>query len=1316
MMVGGAMLSAMWAGGAAVNAQQQPGNTWSSLADYRSAKTKLSFFNSTWPSVFEKLAERTGSTLVMHSTPHGRLSRNDSKEYTRHEAVQILNRELEPQGFRILEKEHFLIIIEQHAARTKYRRPVMPSGHGWMPEQTREQVAQKPFRKPQRSVHKITQPRVRPVEYRAADTRIAQVSNEAPRSPVTQAVVGPNSAPVMLQPRNSAREISRALYSALRSRAQLVDNGPNALPAFQVKPGAQSKGKASFSVGIDLSANQLAVQAPAKYVQKVVGLIQYLDDIKSDPNQTFQLIADRSREMEIARQLNPHLIRIADTRAKQGGGQPFAMLQARQPEVVQTQPMGNQPMGNQPMGDQPAANGGEQDTEIPGLIGQIRGPVTIQSLPDLDLMIIDGAKRDVDAVTRIIREIEKRSKGTTPNINMVTVKHVNSIALSVLLDSVYDRLAELRNRTEQNPPERIAFIPVVKPNAILVLASDIDLKSINELIAKLDQPADPQSEVEVFALQNAIATQVAANLDTLFTQQAQTQGQDAVNLSGLSERIRVVADTRTNSLIVQAQPNDLATVGKIIQKIDLVESGSVNKIKIFRLKNAVADELAQVLNNAIQSVLNPTSITTGTGQQNFAQQGQNQQLREVRSVVLEFLAGKSKTRSGIVADIRVTADLRSNAVIVTAPDASMQLMEMLIRQLDQPTSTVAEIKVFTLANADAATTAPLLENLFTSDDENQLGVQLQGADGASSGLIPVRFSVDSRTNSIVAIGGGDALRVVEAILFRLDEADIRERQTTVIRLANTPADLIANAINQYLQAQRNLVQIDPELISNTTLLEQEIIAVPETVSNSIIVSATPRYYEEIQRIIAELDRPPAQVIIQAMLVEVTLDNTDEFGIELGFQDNVLFDRSTTLAEDLLTIAQTNTSPNGVQTTTQQIISQATTPGFLFNNQPLGQNIAANPSQIGTQGLSNFSLGRVNGDLGFGGLVLSASSSGVSALLRALASRRQVHILSRPQIRTVDNQLAQIQVGQQVPIINGFNTNATTGVANPLVVQDQAGIILTVTPRVNPDETIVMEVVAEKSSFRTGADQGVILFTDPVTGNSITSPIKDITTARTTVAVPNSQTIVLGGMITKSDDTIERKVPWLGDIPILGSGFRYDSSFTRRTELLIFLTPRVIRTDADSELVKQIEAERMHYIEQEAEAIHGPLFAIPAHGNDFCPLPGMELGPYSDQPYGMGQPSMRDGGSVPYDGQPGMDANGQPAPVPAPAPMNGRGTPRPPQPPREPAMPPQSGETQIPTTVMPVSGESVRMYEAHQKNERQARTPHFLRGVSSIFGG
>ncbi|HTI50015.1 MAG TPA: hypothetical protein VL475_03650, partial [Planctomycetaceae bacterium] len=121
---------------------------------------------------------------------------------------------------------------------------------------------------------------------------------------------------------------------------------------------------------------------------------------------------------------------------------------------------------------------------------------------------------------------------------------------------------------------------------------------------------------------------------------------------------------------------------------------------------------------------------------------------------------------------------------------------------------------------------------------------------------------------------------------------------------------------------------------------------------------------------------------------------------------------------------------------------------------------------------------------------------------------------------------------------------------------------------------------------------VPLFANP-NGSQVTSPIIDTTNALTTVSVRNGQTIVLGGMITKRDESVERKVPLLGDVPVLGQAFRYDYKRMIRTELLIFLTPRVLATDAEAEIIKEIETQRMNFIEAEAEMVHGPLLGVQA---------------------------------------------------------------------------------------------------------------------------
>lgn len=456
----------------------------------------------------------------------------------------------------------------------------------------------------------------------------------------------------------------------------------------------------------------------------------------------------------------------------------------------------------------------------------------------------------------------------------------------------------------------------------------------------------------------------------------------------------------------------------------------------------------------------------------------------------------------------------------------------------------------------------------------------QEVEGMLSPVGRVRPLSSSRRVLVTDLGGN--LRRIASLLTASDTAV--DLPYFVYHLRNAPAVEVAKAINEFLAtrstrpvagAARHAVAPEPS--------GQMVVA--EMTTNSLLVRGEQRQIDQILDLIRRLDRNPPQVVIQALLVEVQLGNTDEFGIELGVQDSILFDRS--VVGDIVTVTETLTTAGGNQTTNQTIVSQTASPGFNFNTPLLGGNTAGDPGRIGSQGLTNFGVGRVNGDLGYGGLVLSAGSESVNVLLRALQSRFHIDILSRPQIRALDNHEAIIQIGQQVPVVDGVAITAV-GSANPVIRQDQAGIILKVTPRISPDGSVLIAVNAEKSAFQLGAGTGVPIYTDATTGNVIEAPVKDVTSAQTAVSVRDGQTIVLGGMIMRDLVNVHRQVPILGDIPILGELFKYHSDKMIRKELLIFLTPRVVLGDAHAEAMKLEEMGRISMPYDDAVQMHGPL--------------------------------------------------------------------------------------------------------------------------------
>lgn len=777
---------------------------------------------------------------------------------------------------------------------------------------------------------------------------------------------------------------------------------------------------------------------------------------------------------------------------------------------------------------------------------QLGDNVEIETLPDLDVIILRGRDPDIDEVARIIAELERLSAETIPEIFIYRLRYVDCLSLVQILDLVAQDVIGGRQG-------KVHITPLVKPNAVLLVGWGEAVTATKELIAKLDTPVSPQSQIRVYRLRHAAAASVQQTLEQAFP-----------NPQGLAPRVQVTIDNRTNSLIVRAAPGDLAEVDLLIGRLDRGTSAAVNQARIFKLKNTLAADLASTLQNAI------SAAAGGAGDQ--------------ASAVLELLtadvAGQRLIKSGLLQDVIVTPDPHTNSLLVTAPADSMGLMAALIEQLDTPTA-VAQIKVFKIVNGDASSLIEMLRILLPAETL-VAGPQLAAAEGETN-LVPVRFSVDMRTNSIIATGSQDDLAIIEALLLRLDEEDVEQRVNTVYRLKNAPAGDVATAVNEFLRSERVVQQAAPGLVSPFEQIEREVIVVPEPVSNSLIISATPRFSEEIQKIVEELDKQPPQVLIQVVIAEIELDNVDEFGIELGLQDSLLFDRS--LLSNLETITQRTT--NGlIETVQEEIVAAENTPGFDFNGQPLGnagsEKAFARSSSVGSQGTSFFNVGRVNSELGYGGLALSASSESVSILIRALQHSRRMEVLGRPQVMTLDNQPAFIQVGERVPRISGSRFDGRVQTND--IEYENTGLILGVTPRISPDGMVVMEIDAEKS--RVG-DEASGIPVSVVEGREIRSPRITVTMAQTTVSATDKETIVLGGLITKESNVIKRRVPFLSDIPVLGHLFRYDGEESRRTELLIFLTPHVVRSPEDLERIKQTEAARMSWCLADVHEIHGP---------------------------------------------------------------------------------------------------------------------------------
>ena len=271
--------------------------------------------------------------------------------------------------------------------------------------------------------------------------------------------------------------------------------------------------------------------------------------------------------------------------------------------------------------------------------------------------------------------------------------------------------------------------------------------------------------------------------------------------------------------------------------------------------------------------------------------------------------------------------------------------------------------------------------------------------------------------------------------------------------------------------------------------------------------------ENLSQVVASLDRPKPQVLIKVVFLEVQHNNSSDIGIEGGWSKGMGNSMTGGVANAFGLSGIANAPSNNVLNTFGLPIS-------AFMPMPPGAGLY--------QILGN----------------------DFQATLRAIAQAGKAQLLSRPSILARDRQPAQIVIGQSVPLITGVNFT-TFGNQINTVTYTEVGIILKVTPFITPDGMVEMMVSPQTSSL----DPTLSI---PIS-TGVSAPVIDIRSADTVVSTPDAQTVVIGGLMSTDKASSENKIPFLGDIPVLGNLFKRSTKSATKSELLIFLTPHIVRT-------------------------------------------------------------------------------------------------------------------------------------------------------------
>ncbi|MCM8844642.1 type II secretion system secretin GspD [Citrobacter cronae] len=436
----------------------------------------------------------------------------------------------------------------------------------------------------------------------------------------------------------------------------------------------------------------------------------------------------------------------------------------------------------------------------------------------------------------------------------------------------------------------------------------------------------------------------------------------------------------------------------------------------------------------------------------------------------------------------------SNALIITGKASTVNRLLEVVKRVDVMGD--AKEQVFTLKYASATDLADVLNDLARENGKEAKPTTLQ-----------TRIVADKRSNALIVSGSDRARARMAQLISRLDTQDQGEGNTRVWYLKYAKADKLVEVLTGVTQKMKD--EKSSASKSSASSSNNDISITADEQTNSLVITADQSILQQLEDVIAKLDIRRAQVLVEAIIVEVQ----DGKGINLGVQwanKNVGVQQFTKTNLPIFNAAQ------GVQEFKRQGGTTSDNPAYdLFSN------------------FNGLAAGFFNGDWG--------------VLLTALSSNSKNDILSTPSIVTLDNKEASFNAGQDVPVLSGSQTTSGDNIYST-VERKTVGTKLKVTPQINEGDSVLMEIEQEVSSV------------DSTATSSTLGPTFNTRTIQNAVLVKSGETVVLGGLMDDSSKQEVSKVPLLGDIPLIGQLFRYTSNEKNKRNLMVFIRPTIIRDD------------------------------------------------------------------------------------------------------------------------------------------------------------
>jgi general secretion pathway protein D len=450
----------------------------------------------------------------------------------------------------------------------------------------------------------------------------------------------------------------------------------------------------------------------------------------------------------------------------------------------------------------------------------------------------------------------------------------------------------------------------------------------------------------------------------------------------------------------------------------------------------------------------------------------------------------------------------SNVLVVSDRAGNINRLEQIIRRIDIPDH--EQIEIIPLQHASAIELVRIITSLTQKDGK---GAQAQGR--------PI-LAADDRSNSILLGGDKNSRLRIRGLIAHLDTPVDGGGNTQVVFLKFAQAEELAailQGVGQHQQQQgkakgkTTTPSAGAAATSSSSKRKDEIDIQADPLNNALIISAPPDQFKNLRSVIRQLDIRREQVLVESVIAEVETSLAKELGIQFA---------AIPSENDKGPVVLSNIGGSGKSLT----------------------DIVSDPLGIGA-------------GLFLGAADLTEGSTRFAFLLRALSGDTATNILSTPTLVTMDNEEAEIKVGQKVPFRTGSFTTSTSEQTNPFqtIEREDVGLRLTLTPQINEGDTIKLEIEQESSDLVTSA----------LALSAAADLITNQRTIKTSVLVEDDQILVLGGLIQDQFRDTVQKVPLLGDIPILGRLFRFDDTSKEKKNLMVFIHPVILRDEATANI-------------------------------------------------------------------------------------------------------------------------------------------------------